>query len=174
MKEKEVRARIEQFLRTTARNVVVPASLGFGLTASGCDSHALHTVVDAGRDVVAHVSDATVAPDLRDAASELSLPNPPYLAPPPPPDAANDLPIMAVPYLVVLPPDAAPPDQSGDTLESEAGAHSADASPDEYVPLPPLIYVVFMQQQPGLEPSGRPEAKASDKVAQPPASPQKA
>jgi hypothetical protein len=58
MKEKELRERIEQFLRKTARNVVVPASVGLGLGVSGCDQHALRAkAADAGGDSAAQISD---------------------------------------------------------------------------------------------------------------------
>ena len=158
MKEKEVRALIDQFLRTTARRMVVPASLGLGLTASGCDSNALHAgVVDAGRDVAAQVSDVAVATS--DVASSPKDAN----------DAtsAADLPFMAIPYIVALPPDASPLAPSPDAYESEAGAQGPDASPDAYVPLPPLIYIVFMQP-------ANATPTASDQAAAPPAPQQKA
>ena len=49
MKEKEIRERVEQFLKRTARNVVVPASLGLGLSLSGCEGNALRAgAADAG------------------------------------------------------------------------------------------------------------------------------
>jgi hypothetical protein len=151
MNEKQIRARIEQFLQATARTVVVPASLGLGLAASGCESHSLHTrAADAGRDIASQISDAAVltsdtastAPDAKDAP----------LAP--------DLPLMAVPYLVVaFPPDAAPPDRPADIIESEAGVRRLDAGPDipdAYVPIPPLIYIVFISPT---------ESKAMDRSA---------
>jgi hypothetical protein len=37
MNEKEIRERIDRFLRKTARNLVVPASVSLGLLLSGCD-----------------------------------------------------------------------------------------------------------------------------------------
>ncbi len=138
MKEKELRERIEQFLRKTARNVVVPASVGLGLSVSGCDQHALHaTAADAGGDSAAQVSDVAKvstsdvppsAPEVGDATSP------------------NDLPLVAPPYLLVaLPPDDVAPDQTRD-VESEAGTQGPDAAADAYVPIPPLIYVFYMQR----------------------------
>jgi hypothetical protein len=179
MNEREVRARIEQFLRATARNVVVPASLGLGLTASGCDSHAIRVgTADAGHDVVAQSSDAAASPvsDVRDATSDPFIgPAPPYLLPPPPPppDAASatDLPLMAVPYLVALPPDA-PVDQAHDALESESGAQGVDDNPDAYVSVPPPAYLPFMQQATELESVVKPAHAAAGESAALPA-PQK-
>jgi hypothetical protein len=106
MKEKDLRERIEQFLRKTARNVVVPASVGLGLSISGCDQHALHSkTADAGGDSAAQITDAAkvstsdlppTAPEVRDATSP------------------SDLPLMAVPYLMALPPADVAPDQTRD------------------------------------------------------------
>jgi hypothetical protein len=93
MKEKEVRDRIARFLEKTARTVVVPATMGLGLAAAGCDGHALHgKAADAGPDLVAQNADAsTNAPDLADAVTEDDLPPvyPPYVV-------LMDLPDVAV------------------------------------------------------------------------------
>jgi hypothetical protein len=159
MKEKELRERIEQFLRKAARNVVVPASVGLGLSVSGCDQHALHVkAADAGGDLAAQVSDVAkvstsdlppAAPEVRDATSP------------------SDLPLMAVPYLVALPPDDVAPDQTRDG-ESEAGTQGPDAAADAYVPIPPLVYIFHMQR-------AETDAAASpDAAATPSASPEKA
>jgi hypothetical protein len=174
MKEKEVRSRIEQFLRTTARNVVVPASMGLGLAA--CSSRPLHSAAaDAGRDSAAQISDvAVLGPEVRDAAVESDLPLMaiPYMVALPrdaadadpgrdseseagvqPRDASadSDLPLMAVPYLVVAPPPPdAPADQPRDS-ESDAGVQPRDASADVWIP--PIIYGVFIQ--PTAEPNKR-------------------
>jgi hypothetical protein len=119
MKEKELRERIEHFSRKTARNVVVPASVGLGLGVSRCDQHALRAkAADAGGDSAAQVSDV----------AKVSTPD----LPPSPPEARDatspsDLPLMAVPYLMALPPDAVAPDQTRDG-ESEAGTQGPDAA----------------------------------------------
>jgi hypothetical protein len=159
MKEKELRERIEQFLRKTARNVVVPASMGLGLSVSGCDQHTLHAkAADAGGDSAAQVSDVAkvlisdvppAAPEVRDATSP------------------SDLPFIAMPYLVWFPPDAGAPDQPRDG-ESEAGTQGPDAAVDAYVPIPPLIYVFYMQR------AETDAAAPSDAAATPSASPEKA
>jgi hypothetical protein len=159
MKEKELRERIEQFLRKTARNVVVPASMGLGLGVSGCDQHTLRAkAADAGGDSAAQVSDVAkvstsdlppAAPEVRDATSP------------------SDLPLMAVPYLMALPPDAVAPDQTRDG-ESEAGTQGPDAAADAYVPIPPLIYVFYMQR------AQTDAAAPPDAATTPSASPEKA
>jgi len=144
MKEKEVRTCIEQFLRATARNVVVPASMGLGL--AGCGSHALRAgAADAGRDSAVQIADVAApgpdaapdvgpgAPEIRDAAPE------------------SDLPLMAIPYIVAPPPSDAPADQPSDS-ESEAGVEPRDASARPEVLIPPIIYGVF------IEPVAEPKA----------------
>jgi hypothetical protein len=139
MREKDVRDRIARFLQKTARTVVVPASMGIGLAAAGCDRHSLHgRPADAGPDLVAQNPDtATNLPDLADAATTA--------------DAAtkNDLPLMAVPYVVAMVEDAAA-DVVADALETQ----SLDADHDVfslrpdlgsdalYLPPPPPPYLV--------------------------------
>ena len=109
MKEKDIRDRIAQFLKKTARTVVVPASMGLGLSAAGCERHALQgKPADGGTDLVAGNSDTqTSQPDLADAATK------------------GDLPLMSVPYLAVMVEDAAA-DVAADALE----APSVDADQD--------------------------------------------
>ena len=59
MKEKDIRDRIARFFEKTARSVVVPATMGLGLTTAGCDGHSLHgKSTDAGPDLVARNADA--------------------------------------------------------------------------------------------------------------------
>jgi hypothetical protein len=112
MKEKEIRERIERFLKRTARNVVVPASVGFSLT--GCDSHALGSRrADAGRDAAGQQM------EVADAAS------------------TDDLPRIAPPYLLFIPPDAGTGPSWADTA-SEAQA-LPDAGPDTPAVMPPYM-----------------------------------
>jgi hypothetical protein len=167
MKEKEIRERIEQFLRKTARNIVVPASVGLGLGVAGCDSHTMSVrAADAGHgDAAVQVSDAAKSPQ-RDLAATTS-----DVAPPTPDtgDAApaSDLPLMAIPYIVALPPSDAAPEQAADGA-SEAGVPGPDATADADVPYPPLIYVFYM---------GRPTANDTappKTTAMPPVPPDKA
>lgn len=141
MNEKEIRERIERFLKKTARNVVVPASMGLGLSLSGCGGKTLHVgPADAGGDATslstsdARSSDASdvetildagapdASPDLSpdalpdtsvDATSDLPTFYPPYLIMVPSPDARADLPGVAPPYMPPPQPDAGPPDLPG-------------------------------------------------------------
>jgi hypothetical protein len=133
MKEKEVRERIERFLKRTARNVVVPASLGLGFSLAGCEQHAFQGVAaDAGRDLAGQTADAvsqtadasSMGPDVADAGTkDVSSKGP---------DAGDagkeDLPLMAVPYVVAMPEDAAKAQPMD--AESEAGSARPDAKAD--------------------------------------------
>jgi len=149
MKEKEIRERIERFLKKTARNLVVPASVGLSL--SGCDTHPLgHGRADAGRDVASQQSETADATNAADFPAVL----PPYLvmmmpdadAEPVPadtaseaqalPDAGPEIPWPPVPYLVVAPsPDAAPP--------------GPEAGTEVPLPPPPPPYLIL----PSISPS---------------------
>jgi hypothetical protein len=129
MKEKDIRDRIARFLQKTARTVVVPASVGLGLSAAGCDQHSLHgRAADAGPDLGAQNSDAaTNPPDLADAA------------------ANEDLPPILVPYLVRMAEDAAA-DVGVDAMQAQgvdadrdATALSLDVDADFYPPPPPYL-----------------------------------
>ena len=119
MNEKEIRERIERFLKKTARTLVVPASVGLSL--SGCDSHALGGgQADAGRDAAAQgaeVADAATSPDL------------PQIYPP---------------YLVVMMPDAGtdpgPLDSGADTQPRP------EAGPE--IPSPPPPYLIVADVPP--------------------------
>jgi hypothetical protein len=132
MKEKEVRERIERFLKRTARNVVVPASLGLGFSLAGCEQHAFQGVAaDAGRDLAGQTADAvsqtadvsSKGPDLADAGKE-------------------DLPLMAVPYVVAMPEDAAKAQPMD--AESEAGSARLDAKAD-LMAVVPVYHVPFSE-----------------------------
>ena len=132
MKEKEIRDRIARFLQKTARTVVVPASVGIGLSGTACDRHSLHRgPADAGRDLVVQTPDAaTNASDLADAAIR------------------EDLPLVLVPYLVVIVEDAAAdvaPDAGeaqGVDADRDASPPPPDVRPDLLDPPPP--YLVFI------------------------------
>jgi hypothetical protein len=117
MKEKEIRERVEQFLKRTARNVVMPASLGLGLSISGCEGNALRArTTDAGGADAGRV--------LTDTA------------------ITQDLPAMYLVYLVMMP-DAAPDTRPADA-ETEAGSSRPDAGPDAGpdISSPPPPYMV--------------------------------
>ena len=134
MKEADIRDRIAQFLKRTARTVVVPASLGLGLSSTGCEAHSLHGgAADAGQDSAAQNADGpTLAPDLADAARK------------------NDLPEMLVPYLVMMVPDAgadmAPDAGDAQSLDAESDVKgpSLDGRADIINVLPPYLAPSFL------------------------------
>lgn len=87
MREKEMRQRVERFLQTRLRAMLLPATLGLGLALGACDSEALST--DDGGD-----SDAG-----------LPLPTPEYMAQSP--DVRINLDTMVLRYQAQMPVDAA-------------------------------------------------------------------
>lgn len=138
MKEKDIRDRIARFLQKTARTVVVPASMGLGLSAAGCDRHSLYgKAADAGPDLVTQNQDAaTNPPDVADAATK------------------DDLPLIAVPYVVVMLEDAAA-DVVADALQAQsvdadrdAFALPADAESDISYPPPPYVILPMVSGGP--------------------------
>ena len=137
MRERDVRDRIARFLQKTARTVAVPASMGLGLTAAGCDRHSLHgRAADAGPDLMTQNSDvATNPPDLADALTK------------------DDLPLIAVPYLVVLVEDAA--DAVPDSQETQGVDADRDAfavPPDLGADLPNVVPPYLLPPQPDVGP----------------------
>jgi hypothetical protein len=152
MKETDIRDRIAQFLKKTARTVVVPASMGLGLSSTGCEGHSLHgRAADAGPDSGAQNADApgvvdgqTLAPDLADAATR------------------DDLPLIMVPYLLAMAPDAAaevaPDVGAASSLDAEDDA-SLDVRADIAYPPPPyLVPPVALDELPRA-PGPAPEKK---------------
>jgi hypothetical protein len=159
MTEKEIRERIERFLKRTAEVVVVPATMGLGLSQAGCDQHSLSAgPADAGAEV-----------QKSDTAGKSDVPDPilPYLvfrpdvAPPPADtgpdgtrdggadveseagrsidtgeeaprrmDLASELPMPPPPYLAVLPPDPAPEAPDARPDAPEARPDLPEARPD--------------------------------------------
>jgi len=114
MKERDVRQRIESFLKRTARDVVVPASMGIGLALSGCERTALNSTVDAAFSRSAK-PDAGLADAALGAAS---------------PDAGQpDLAMATHPYTAVRMQDAAMssvlPDVGGDVGAPDASVDLA-------------------------------------------------
>ena len=149
MKEQDVRQRIESFLKRTAREVVVPASMGLGLALSGCDHAGIHVRADAASDTSlsakpdAIVADAT--PALDGIASRPDTVNQPDLRLPDDvgtaPDARQvDLPVLVAPYLAVVLRDAGAEvrvlDATADVRAADAGvdADAPDAGADLGVP----------------------------------------
>jgi hypothetical protein len=135
MKEHEIRQRIEGFLKRTARELVVPASVGLGLALVGCD----HTGIKVARDAAADTA-LSAAPDAIVADATLareSAANVPDVANPrdfginddrPALDAFKaDLPNLMIPYGVYIRPDAGPDAPSADAAAPDAVAPDADA-----------------------------------------------
>jgi hypothetical protein len=96
MRERDMRARIERFIQSRLRSMLMPATLGLGMALAGCDGDGLE-VNDGGDPIVkndaADKQDAGatmkyIAP-IPDAAPDLSGPAPEYIAPIP--DAGPDL-----------------------------------------------------------------------------------
>jgi hypothetical protein len=156
MKETDIRDRIAQFLKKTARTVVVPASMGLGLSSTGCEGHSLHgRAADAGPDSGAQHADApgvsdapdgqTLAPDLADAATR------------------DDLPLIMVPYLLAMVPDAAaevaPDVGPASRLDADDDASTLDVRADIAYPPPPyLVPPVALDELPRA-PGPAPEKK---------------
>ena len=135
MKEHEIRQRIEGFLKRTARELVVPASVGLGLALVGCD----HTGIKVARDAAADTALST-APDAADATlardSAANMPDTASLRDfgmnddRPALDAfKTDLPNLIIPYGVRIEPDAGPDAvaQGVDAAALDVVAPDADA-----------------------------------------------
>jgi hypothetical protein len=158
MKERDVRQRIESFLKRTAREVVVPASVGIGLALSGCDRTGMKIGGDAAADMSRSARDAG-------SAADAAVVNHPDMASQP--DARQpDLPFIAPPYMAVFQPDARvaalpdvgadlnAPDASADVAGPEAGR---DAARDMQQVIPPYM------------PPPQPDARQADlRVSVPP------
>lgn len=141
MNEKDIRARIEQFLKRTAQTVVVPASVGLGLV--GCDSHSLQVppADAAARNDLASEGKGAVAD------SAVAVPDRPA-------DLAAEMPQIMPPYLMVWnEPDSAvassPEVRADGTTALDGGADADDAQPRADVgvpelPDPPLPYVFLL------------------------------
>ena len=144
MKEKEVRERIERFLKRTARNVVVPASLGLGFSLTGCDQHAFQGVAaDAGRDLAGQTADAvSQTPDVSSMGPDVATKDVSSKGPDVADTGKEDLPLMAVPYVVAMPEDAAKAQPMD--AESEAGSARPDAKAD-LMAVYPVYHVPFSE-----------------------------
>ena len=88
MREREMRQRVERFLRARLRNMLMPATLGLGLAVGGCNSDGLST--DDGGNPAAETDAATKTDtpnagmkyiaQIPDAGPELPLAQPDYMA----------------------------------------------------------------------------------------------
>jgi hypothetical protein len=134
MKEQDVRQRIESFLKRTAREVVVPASMGLGLALSGCDHTGIQARADAAADTSQSaatdgiVADATLGRE--SAANSPDVANQPDLRLPgdvrlSPDTGQADLPVLIAPYMAILRLDAGV-DASVPDTQSDAGTSDAD------------------------------------------------
>jgi hypothetical protein len=105
MREQEMRQRVERFLQTRLRKMLMPATLGLGLAVAGCNSDGLNTSDDGG---------STANKDTGSQQSDVVPPTPMYMAQMPDSGAAMlymaQLPDsgVAVRYMAQLPADAAP------------------------------------------------------------------
>jgi hypothetical protein len=121
LKEKEIRDRIQGFLKRTARAVVVPASVGLGLSAGACDRTSLQGRSADAAGALSASDAAVVSPDTADAVPDLSF--------------EADLPVVLPPYLLAMGPDAQPDLQPIDGAPDTR----SDAEPDLATPPPPYM-----------------------------------
>ena len=103
MKEQDVRQRIESFLKRTAREVVIPVSMGLGLALTGCS------------DVPTLYPPYGVPPMLPDAGADVPVAIVPYGVPPMPDASAQEVGLPDVSM------DTAAPDVGVDTVARDAG-----------------------------------------------------
>ncbi len=146
MNEKDIRDRIGQFLKRTARTVVVPASMGLGLSSTACNGNGLRQAGDAGLDTASTQADARLtSPDLAEEAVKF------------------DVPLMMVPYVVAMAPDAAAdttPDADSDALP--------DARADISSPPPPYLAPPPPQADAAPWKDARPDVRAEVRFPEPP------
>ena len=90
MREQEMRQRVERFLQTRLRKMLLPATLGLGLAVGACNSDGLNA--DDGGDQAVKNDSGTVG--MKYSAQI--------------PDAGPDLPGIALRYMAQMPADAAP------------------------------------------------------------------
>jgi hypothetical protein len=103
MRENEMRQRVERFLQTRLRAMLLPATLGLGLAVGACDSEGLATD-DGGQQ--AKEDSGSVATKYMAPAPDagLPLPTPEYMAQSP--DVRINLDTMVLRYQAQMPPDA--------------------------------------------------------------------
>jgi hypothetical protein len=111
MREREMRERVERFLQTRLRNMLLPATLGLGLAVGACDTAPLDTS-DGGDQIVKKDSGSVgmkYMAQIPDAGPDLPAVTPDYMAQMQP-DANSALPDsgFALRYMAQQPADAAP------------------------------------------------------------------
>jgi hypothetical protein len=111
MREREMRERVERFLRTRLRNMLLPATIGLGLAVGACDTTPLDT--NDGGDQIANKDSGSAGmkymAQIPDAGADLPAITPEYMAQIQP-DANAELRDsgFALRYMAQQPPDAAP------------------------------------------------------------------
>jgi hypothetical protein len=114
MREQEMRQRVERFLETRLRSMLMPATLGLGLALAGCNSSPLSSDDDGGQsanhDATSVSHDASSAkqdaftPTMNDASSakqDAFTPTMKYMAQIP--DAGPELPLAQPDYMAQMP-----------------------------------------------------------------------
>ena len=88
MRERDMRLRVERFIQTRLRSMLMPATLGLGMALAGCSGDGLSTD-DGGEPIAKQDADSKqdsmatpkyIAP-MPDAGPDLSGPAPEYIAP---------------------------------------------------------------------------------------------
>jgi hypothetical protein len=104
MREREMRQRVERFLQTRLRSMLLPATLGLGLAIGACNSDALNA--DDGGDQTAKKDSGSAAmkymAQIPEAGPELPAATPDYMAPIPADSG------VVLRYMAQMPADAAP------------------------------------------------------------------
>jgi len=104
MREREMRQRVERFLQTRLRSMLLPATLGLGLAVGACNSDPLSADDGGNQDAKQDSGSVTTKymAQIPDAGPELPLAMPDYMAQMPP----DSGPVLR--YMAQMPPDAAP------------------------------------------------------------------
>jgi hypothetical protein len=146
MREREMRQRVERFIQTRLRNMLMPATLGLGLAlGAGCDDDEALNAADAGGQVEqkdAGTADQQMAPDaeLADASStKEDLPVTKYMAQIP--DASADLPDPVLDYMAPIP-------KTDASLITKYMAQIPDASTE--IPLAAPEYIAPIPRDAGI------------------------
>ena len=104
MREQEMRQRIERFLQTRLRQMLLPATLGLGLAVGACKSDSL-SADDGGDPSTKKDSGSVVAKYMAQLPDAGPAPTPDYMAQMP--DASIKLDTgMVLRYMAQMPPDA--------------------------------------------------------------------
>ena len=114
MREQEMRLRVERFLQTRLRSMLLPATLGLGLAVGACNSDGLSA--DDGGNPTTKQDSGSVATkymaQIPDAGPELPAAQPDYMAEIP----RDSGPVLR--YMAQMPADAAPDLERGVTVYS--------------------------------------------------------